>query len=74
MRIMNGVDYQPPEPTGIFSDVPLDSWYAGWVEAAYHHNLLPECSTNPLEFCPEAPLDRAWAAYMMCIAKGISVD
>jgi hypothetical protein len=76
LRIKNGTDYQPPEPTGIFADVPLDQWnlgipwYASWVEAAYNQGLLPACSTNPLNFCPEDPLDRAWAAYMMVQAKG----
>ncbi len=76
LRIKNGVDYQPPEPTGIFADVPLDQWdqgipwYAAWVEEAYNEGLLPACSTDPLKFCPDDPLDRAWAAYMMVQAKG----
>jgi hypothetical protein len=76
LRIKNGVSYVPPDPVGLFSDVPLDQWsqgipwYAPWVEAAYNQGLLPACSTNPLKFCPDNPLDRAWAAYMMVQAKG----
>ncbi len=76
LRIKNGVAYQPPAPVGLFADVPLDQWsqgipwYAAWVEAAYNQGLLPACSTNPLNFCPEGPLDRSWAAYMMVKAKG----
>lgn len=76
LRIKNGVTYQPPEPEGLFADVPLDRWpqgepwYAAWVEAAYNQGLLPACSTVPLNFCPEGPLDRSWAAYMMVQAKG----
>jgi hypothetical protein len=75
LRIKNGVAYEPPEPVGLFADVPLDRWppepwYAAWVEAAYNEDLLPACQTSPLTFCPDGPLDRAWAAYMMVQAKG----
>jgi hypothetical protein len=75
MRILNGVSYEPPEPVGLFADVPLDNWppepwYAAWVESAYNAGLLPACSTEPLMYCPEGALDRSWAAYMMVQAKG----
>jgi hypothetical protein len=73
LRIKNGVAYAPPTPTGIFSDVDPAAWYVGWVEAAYNQGLLPACSTTPLQFCPDNPLDRSWAAYMMVRAKGIPV-
>ena len=72
-RIKNGVDYEPPTPLGIFDDVALDAWYAGWVEAAYNEGILPACDTDPLRFCPEAELDRSWAAYMMVQAKEITL-
>ena len=70
LRVKNGVAYVPPTPTGIFTDVDLGAWYAGWVEAAYNEGILPECNAAPLQFCPEDQLDRAWAAYMMVQAKG----
>ncbi|MEW6568905.1 MAG: hypothetical protein AB1449_12220 [Chloroflexota bacterium] len=77
LRIKNGTAYEPPEPVGLFDDVPLDRWttehepwYAAWVEAAYTQGLLPACSNDPLRFCPEDPLNRSWAAYMMVQAKG----
>jgi hypothetical protein len=70
LRVKNGVAYTPPTPTGIFTDVDLGAWYAGWVEAAYNEGILPECNASPLQFCPEDQLDRAWAAYMMVQAKG----
>jgi len=35
LRMMHGVDYVPPDPSGIFGDVSLDWWGAKWVEAAY---------------------------------------
>jgi len=70
LRVKNGVTYSPPPPVGIFDDVALAAWYAGWVEAAYSEGLLPPCQTNPLKFCPDDALDRSWAAYMMVWAKG----
>ena len=73
LRIQNGSSYEPPPPSGIFSDVAPTAWYAGWVEAAYNEGILPACQPSPLAFCPETPLDRAWAAYMMVRARGIPV-
>jgi hypothetical protein len=71
--MMHGTDFAPPTPTGIFTDVPLDAWYADWVEAAYLAGLIPACSSDPvLRFCPQDPLDRAMAAYMMVQAKGMN--
>jgi hypothetical protein len=70
LHVKNGISYEPPAPTGIFDDVDLGAWYADWVEAAYSEGILPACNTDPLQFCPEQPLDRAWAAYMMVQAKG----
>jgi len=73
LRIKNGIAFQPPPAQGIFTDVISSEWYASWVEAAYNDGLLPACSTNPLAFCPEDRLNRAWAAYMMIQAKNILV-
>jgi len=73
LRIKFGVDYEPPPPTGVFSDVDQEAWYIGWVEAAYNEDLLPECNSDPLSFCPDAPIDRAWAAYMMVKAKELTL-
>jgi PKD repeat protein len=74
LRMMHGSDYIPPEPTGLFDDVPITTWYADWVEAAYNAGIIPACETEPeLRFCPDDPLDRSMAAYMMVQAKGISL-
>jgi hypothetical protein len=72
LRMMHGADYIPPDPSGIFADVPLDWWGAKWVEAAYTAGIIPACETDPeLKFCPNDPLDRAMGAYMMVQAKGL---
>ncbi|NIM96226.1 MAG: hypothetical protein GTO18_21215 [Anaerolineales bacterium] len=74
LRMMYGYDFSPPEPTGIFSDVPLDAWYAPWVEEAYRSQILIPCQEMPdLRACPEAPLNRAMGAYMMVQSKGLAV-
>ena len=73
LRIKNGACYSPPTPTGIFTDVPTEAWFAAWVEDAYLQGLLPACSTYPLAFCPNDLLNRAWAAYMMVQAKSIPI-
>jgi hypothetical protein len=74
LRMMHGADYVPPEPVGLFSDVPTTEWYADWAEAAYKAGIVPACRTEPeLLFCPEDPLDRAMAAYMMVQAKRMQI-
>jgi hypothetical protein len=74
LRMMQGTDYVPPSPVGIFADVPLQFWGARWIEAAYNAGIVPECETSPeLKFCPLDPLDRAMAAYMMVQAKGLQI-
>jgi hypothetical protein len=75
LRMLNGSDYEPPDPTGIFQDAPLDEWYTKWVEAAYNAGIYPSCQTSPqLLACPEDPLTRAMGAYMMVMAKGIPLE
>jgi len=74
LRMMHGVNYVPPEPAGIFEDVPVDAWYAKWVEEAYHAGLVIPCETSPaLRACPQDPLTRALGAFMMVEAKGIPI-
>lgn len=74
LRMSHGPGFVPPEASGIFADVPADSWGAKWIEAAYRDGLIPACETAPaLKFCPEDPLDRAMAAYMMVQVKGLEI-
>ena len=72
LRMLNGSDYTPPDPTeSVFSDVDLEQWYAKWVEQAYAEGIFLPCQTEPeLLACPEDPLLRDVAAYMMVEAKG----
>ena len=76
LRMLNGAGFEPPQPTRqTFADVSLDTWYARWVEAAYDAALIEPCQIAPeLRFCPNDPLTRALAAFMMVRAKGIPWD
>jgi hypothetical protein len=74
LRMLNGAAYVPPDPVGVFGDVPIDFWGAKWIEAAYNAGLISACETSPsLQFCPDDPLDRATAAHMMVQAKGLAL-
>lgn len=74
LRMMHGPNYYPPDPVGLFSDVPVGFWGARWAEAAYQVGLIPACETSPsLQFCPDEALTRAMGAYMMVQAKGLNV-
>lgn len=66
MRMLNGPNFNPNQTQGIFTDVPIDSWHAAWLESAYDAGILIPCSAEPrLQACPETPLSRAMAAVMM---------
>jgi len=72
LRMMYGADYEPPLPKGYFKDVDPGKWYAKWVDAAYEAGIAEPCATEPdMLYCPEDPLARAVAAYMMVQAKGL---
>jgi len=76
MRMLRGASYEPPQPSQqTFVDVPLEAWYAKWVQAAYDAGLITACLTSPeLRFCPDGPLSRRLAAYMMVRAKGLPLQ
>jgi hypothetical protein len=72
VRIKHNPYFYPAEPQHIFSDIPQGAWYERWVEQAYLDGLFLPCQTNPtLKACPEEPITRAMAAYMMVQAKDL---
>ncbi len=75
LRMKYGMNYVPPTASGtLFADsTAIPGWGLNWSEEAYLDGLLPACGTQggrPL-FCPGMLVDRAWAAYMIVIAKGL---
>ena len=77
LRIKYGGSYTPPAASHIFADdwsSPSVSWAEPWAEKAYLDGLLPACGSSggkPL-FCPTDLVTRAWAAYMIVNAKGLT--
>jgi hypothetical protein len=78
-----GTSYLPPDATGeVFADMlipdlpALPHWGIAWAEKAYADGLLPACgfdiNKNPL-FCPDDPLNRAWAAYLIVKANNLAL-
>jgi hypothetical protein len=73
LRMLNGAEYEPPEGEGVFEDVPVGWWGTGWVEAAVEAGLIEACQEGAeVRFCPNDPLSRGLAAYMMVQAKGLA--
>jgi hypothetical protein len=80
LRLKYGMDYTPPTPTGtVFADLTDTTyWATKWAEKAYADGLLQSCGTDSgsgkPNFCASSNLDRAWAAYLVSSAKGLSVS
>ncbi len=57
------------QATGSFGDVPLTYWAGSWIERLYRDGVTAGCSTNPLLYCPTAPVTRAQMAVFLEKAK-----
>jgi len=74
LRMMYGADYNPQGANGYFADVEEGMWYERWIDAAYEAGIAEPCATEPeLRYCPDEPLTRAVAAFMMTQAKSLDV-
>jgi hypothetical protein len=52
--------FNPPlNPTGIFSDVPLEDALRKFIEQFYNDGITTGCGQNPLRYCPENNVTRA---------------
>lgn len=73
----NVVSYTPPAASGtVFADMTDPSYWAiKWAEQAYLDGILPACGTTDGKphFCPNEPVNRAWAAYMIVKAKNLTL-
>lgn len=70
------VAYEPPAASGNMLADMTDTSFSGtsWAEIAYSQNLLPACgiSGDKPMFCPDEPVTRAWAAYIIAQAKDLA--
>lgn len=75
LRWIFGQDYAPPEANGLFADISIHWWGAGWMEQAYTMGILGYCENEDhLRSCPYDPLSRAEAAAMVVRLLGIDVQ
>ena len=61
----HGSSYTPPPATGIFTDVPLSSPFARWIEQLYREGITAGCGTNPPRYCPDQNVTRGQMAVFL---------
>jgi hypothetical protein len=62
---LEGTGYQPPDPTGVFADVPISSPYARWVEEIHERGITAGCDATL--FCPDDPVLREQMAVFLSV-------
>lgn len=60
------------QPTGAFSDVPIDVWYAPAVEGILAGGVTTGCATDPLSYCPDSTVGRDAMASFLARALGLT--
>jgi subtilisin-like proprotein convertase family protein len=71
LRSKHGAGYQPPDPTGIFADVPLGHPFARWIEQLAGEGITSGCATNPARYCPDDAVTRGQMAVFLVRAFGL---
>ena len=63
LRAKYGSGYSPPAAAGIFGDVPVSYWAAGWIEQLAAEGITSGCGGG--NYCPNNPVTRAQMAVFM---------
>ena len=56
LRAKYGMDYAPPTPVGVFNDVAVTYWAAGWIEQLAAEGITSGCGGG--NYCPADPVNR----------------
>jgi len=56
LRAKYGMDYAPPTPVGVFNDVAVTYWAAGWIEQLAAEGITSGCGNG--NYCPADPVNR----------------
>jgi ELWxxDGT repeat protein len=66
----HGVGYAPPPATGlVFTDVPISSPFAPWIEQLSHEGITGGCGGG--KYCPNNPVTRAQIAVFLSAALNL---
>ena len=69
LRAKHGQDYQPLTPTGVFNDVVLSHWSAGWIEQLAAEGITTGCGPNI--YCPKDSVTRDQMAVFLVRTFGL---
>jgi hypothetical protein len=69
LKSSDGFDFDPPDPTGLFGDVPVSDPFAPWIEELFHRSVTGGCSVTPPLYCPNDPTLRSQMAVFLLKAK-----
>jgi choice-of-anchor B domain-containing protein len=61
--------YVPPEPQGIFADLPVGDPFTPWAEDLYQKGITAGCASSPLRFCPGDAVTRGQMAVFLLSSK-----
>jgi hypothetical protein len=53
LKTLFGSTYPPPDPVGIFADVPPGAFAAAFIEDIFSRGITGGCATDPLRYCPD---------------------
>ena len=71
LKMLLGPAHIPPPATGIFEDVPVGSFAAGWIEDVFSRGIAGGCSATPLLYCPDDPNTRGQMAVFLVKTFGL---
>ncbi len=68
---LEGSEYTPPDPAGIFDDVPVSDLFAPWIEELAGRGITAGCSSDPPLYCPGDPVTRQqMAVFLLASLEG----
>jgi hypothetical protein len=71
LKAEHGPSYVAPAATGIFTDVPVSSPFAPWVEQLVAEGITAGC--GPALYCPSNPVTRGQNAVFLTVTFGLKL-
>jgi hypothetical protein len=70
--VASGSTYNPPTATGMFTDVPVSSPFAKWVEEIARRGITAGC--GPSLYCPNDPVTRGQMAVFLTTTFSLELN